>query len=687
VQAASRVDSLNRSGALSNPAFLKQLVEFGFQYARLNLSSAEGAIPSEVFLDTLWKAAPSDTEPLRGVGTGLGEFFANLSGLEEAKRRLEFGQTLLQTVKSLQNDADSPLYVHSQESEFVNQLLGLGGAYAALNPQFPTEGDDPGSFLETLSQSGDTQKAILELVEFVQHSEEVGEETDLIAYQRRLLTVLRRIPQVRDRLQDARIVQEFVDAGLLYRRLRFTSTETNHEVVGGVFSDIFHPSVQKDLHAIATAIEQKLTANKNAVSYNPGTLIASNETIVARNPVQELITGLEGNVIKLNYEQFLSMGIVGAAPASRAFTDSQNVKKSLPVRNIKRFIELVELEEKSDLKYGKSNPHAMVSRLRRIFYNTYAWNSLIIANTDRYGDIYQREGAPYGISNETGERFTPEIFAAQEVHLGDDKFTYIDMGHVFTALDAINNPNPVPVNGALYGLEYFVPYKVDSNIDNATWVGDIGGVIAEWARKAFTRTLPSDGAIATLSLEEAQALLNDDAEPQDLLGDIDGLVIGSFYSSRIAPGIGISDILRNYYLESTDLIDGLPQNFLINGLPQNYRDTRFSTFAYAVGLGSLSNGRFTGGEHFYNYQKSWFSGKARFDGEEDWINYYATQVANSAAQILAGDALSALKSGGVMGTGTVTNLPQLAKTASLQIEPAKVLLRTFLKTLKIHIQK
>jgi hypothetical protein len=64
---------------------------------------------------------------------------------------------------------------------------------------------------------------------------------------------------------------------------------------------------------------------------------------------------------------------------------------------------------------------------------------------------------------------------------------YIDMRHVFAALDAINRPSSVTVLVA--NKEFpLPPITVDSNIDNATWVGDIGGIFRNILHRGKTDT-------------------------------------------------------------------------------------------------------------------------------------------------------------------------------------------------------
>jgi hypothetical protein len=159
------------------------------------------------------------------------------------------------------------------------------------------------------------------------------------------------------------------------------------------------------------------------------------------------------------------------------------------------------------------------------------------------------------------------------------------------------------------------------------------------------------------SLTDVQISISDEAEFQDLLGNIDGFYISYLFSNRMqstSGGLNVSTIIRDYY-------EDLP----------NRKAFRFSTFARLVGLGNLNRqtNSFTGGEHWFN-KGSWFGGTNNFSNEEEWVNYYATQIVQSAMQFIL---------------ATDKNV-FAAKRAEREIESSKILLRRFLNGLKDTIR-
>ena len=72
-----------------------------------------------------------------------------------------------------------------------------------------------------------------------------------------------------------------------------------------------------------------------------------------------------------------------------------------------------------------------------------------------------------------------------------------------------------------------------------------------------------------LSEAEIQAIINEYASPQDMLGNIDAYAIDEFYDTDSASGQRVSEILRHFYLG-----EGVQTN----------QSRRYSTFADRIGL-------------------------------------------------------------------------------------------------------
>jgi len=289
--------------------------------------------------------------------------------------------------------------------------------------------------------------------------------------------------------------------------------------------------------------------------------------------------------------------------------------------SIRDFIALVEAEERKYPPEEQTNTKLMITRLRKIFYDREGWDNYLIEDAR---DIE----APYTTEHKERERFTleipfwfndfdvvrqehnvkdsqgntPDIASNQEISLEDG--SYIDLGHVFAGLDALNYPQSVqaPVLSSI---------GIDDNVDAVTWVGDLGSVLAEiqfqWIRND-----------KQISSTERQATINEYASPQDMLGNIDAYVIDQqFDIDETSGGRKVSEILREYYLNgSTD-----------QGTPS--RDKRYSIFAQAVGLNNWDG--------------------TNFSNESEWIDSYTDQVNDAAALYVGANSEGILSLPGIVG--------------------------------------
>lgn len=279
-------------------------------------------------------------------------------------------------------------------------------------------------------------------------------------------------------------------------------------------------------------------------------------------------------------------------------------------RSIKDYITLVENEE---AQYSNSNRDTklMLTRLRKIYYDTDGWNKTLIADTTNIPGHYKRkvelDGQPYTINfgvpgalDDLTVRKTksiavdtngviPDIFKQQEVKIADG--SYLDIGHVFAGLDAFNYL--APVSDPLGIL------VVDRNVDNCTWIGDLGSILAEtFFREARQGTSISDS--------QRQEEINKNAPAQDMLGNIDAYVIKQLFN--LVSGKKVSEILREYYLG--EYYSNISQ------AASTARKYRFSKFSQGIGL--VLQGR----------------NPVTFSNETQWASKYSEQVGNSAAQYI-----------------------------------------------------
>lgn len=234
---------------------------------------------------------------------------------------------------------------------------------------------------------------------------------------------------------------------------------------------------------------------------------------------------------------------------------------------IRRFIELVEAEE-ARYPGDEMKTSLMITRLRKLFYDSDGWNQFLIPGAAgivpgraTHMEVDRREPLDLpGPFNATIRRDhlvvngNPEIARNQEVALEDG--TFCDLGHVFAGLDASNHQTMVDGPG---------PINVRNNVDAVTWVGDLASVVGEIMFAAENHNGPIDAS-------EQQALVNEYASPQDMLGNIDAYAIRSTYGISDTSGRKVSTILSEFYLGAAGTRGG------------DTRLHRYSRFCGQVGL-------------------------------------------------------------------------------------------------------
>ncbi|XPM60820.2 MAG: hypothetical protein EDM05_028125 [Leptolyngbya sp. IPPAS B-1204] len=101
VQAATNVESLSEEAVL-DAQFLRELVAFGFEYAKLNPTVLATATENgtEAFLATLWQGESTEAESvaMRQATGKLSNLFEAMETKEERIKSLKFGTNLLKAV-------------------------------------------------------------------------------------------------------------------------------------------------------------------------------------------------------------------------------------------------------------------------------------------------------------------------------------------------------------------------------------------------------------------------------------------------------------------------------------------------------------------------------------------------------------------------------------------------------------
>ncbi len=285
-----------------------------------------------------------------------------------------------------------------------------------------------------------------------------------------------------------------------------------------------------------------------------------------------------------------------------------------PAFDLTQFLAL--LKEEEDYYPGEQhNTKLMFTRLRKIFYDQWGWNSELIRgatkietryiasvayaateNTRPMGTMSQNPEAPgkhrtvtysatdrvYG-NTRVGQ--TPEIYKNdhQEVLLPEG--FYCDVAHILAGVDAFNYKQVVsPLPDWLFFLAKLLPH-VDSNVDLVTWLGDIASSAGDFL---FAYLRNNNKPIGP---EAEQKYINIDAPGSDMLGDIDALVIANSYDVGTSKGMRVTEIYEDYYIGK-------------NGKTP-IKDQRFEIFCKIVGL---------------NWDGKEFTNKA------DWIAYQRREL-------------------------------------------------------------
>ena len=284
------------------------------------------------------------------------------------------------------------------------------------------------------------------------------------------------------------------------------------------------------------------------------------------------------------------------------------------VITLQQFISLLK-EEEDYWAPDQNNTRLMISRLRKIFYDEWGWNSELIRGAkeaeNRYAVniletptphtkqlrrfvantytplhrevVYSEVDKIYGNSR-AGQ--VPYIYQNDRQELVLPTWFMNDIGHVLAGVDAYNHPQVVsPLPDFLMFLAKLFPH-VDSNMDVATWLGDIasssGDFLFDYLRNGRTPLTP----------EQEQHYIDIDAPGSDMLGNIDAYVIAAHYDVGSSNGMRFTDILEDYYFN-----DKSPQS------------KRFSIYCEAIGLKGWN------GESFANEQK--------------WLKYYTKHLRNN----------------------------------------------------------
>ncbi len=283
--------------------------------------------------------------------------------------------------------------------------------------------------------------------------------------------------------------------------------------------------------------------------------------------------------------------------------------------NFDRFIELLE-EEEAYYSGEEYNTMLMITRLRKIFYDSWGWSSQVIRRAAKIPGRYHCEmvRCSDSQSSNTTKNYThdenlevvplaykvtytkydkiyperagqtPEIYADDHQEIIAPDGCYCDVGHILSGIDAYNYFAPVtPMPNFLLFLRFLFPY-VKSNLDFATWLGDVASASGDF--------LLDELCNKKLTSEEEQEIIDKDSPGSDMVGNIDAYVIKELFNTKSRNGLKVTEILKAYF---EDLM-----------LIKDYQARQILIFCENIGL------------------KNWNG--SQFSNEKKWLKAYKRQL-------------------------------------------------------------
>ncbi|PSB19173.1 hypothetical protein C7B65_12930 [Phormidesmis priestleyi ULC007] len=143
-------------GDIRSAQFIRELVAFGFEVARVNPVITTGdQVGMKEWLEILWEGRGD----ARLAAGGLAKFFDQPGSSQDRQQRLNFSKQLVKVVKLVD---DPEVKLMAQSSAHLSYVLDLGSSYAALKPDASNVESKDASFL-TLTAQGNLPDAANDL--------------------------------------------------------------------------------------------------------------------------------------------------------------------------------------------------------------------------------------------------------------------------------------------------------------------------------------------------------------------------------------------------------------------------------------------------------------------------------------------------------------------------------------------
>jgi hypothetical protein len=200
---------------------------------------------------------------------------------------------------------------------------------------------------------------------------------------------------------------------------------------------------------------------------------------------------------------------------ARQRREQYNNATATPLRTLDDLLNLI---RRAEAAYPGDDWRGITTRIRKSYYDGFLWDSMI-ADRSSYPGLSWPPMALEDYKAFTEAKRNPELQINGQS---------VDIGHVFTGLDAMNFQNTGTVMWAA-GVQ---------GPPGATWAGDVGSALAMW-----------DLEVGTGDRNRRQEYYDRYASSDDMLGDVDGIAASLMPAGGEAAmgGNKLSDRLSWYY--------------------------------------------------------------------------------------------------------------------------------------------
>lgn len=377
-------------------------------------------------------------------------------------------------------------------------------------------------------------------------------------------------------------------------------TLTVHGVADG-YKSITWRSVNDKTYDKSTKLPDISYAPGSSISISPRADIQGVHTIIAT------VTPASGAAFELTYK-------LNVEPSSRDYADIDGVQPSA-LATMDDFIALV---ERIEAAYPTLAWQDVVSKIRAEQYPGRGGNYGGIKRAFTWDDLIDDQDEIAPLQKEIAS--AADIAALRSNQIVSFEGKNIDIGHVLTGVDAMNFPTTAGIfkNNNMSGPAA------------ATWSGDVGSALTNWA---------TDHPLNDLSDAGKEKFYKSYSSMDDILGDLDGINLGGL--PALPRSAKLSQRLRAYY--KTNKATGASKRFTnfcavsgfevqngqLTAAARTYIRTQVLNFANGFNVsGSFWDSFIMGAGGGYGSAETMeMTSRARISANVDWFaNYFIKQV-------------------------------------------------------------